>query len=197
MEKQPLLIPVGVSNRHLHLSQADLDVLFGKGFQLTIKKDLGQPGQFAAEETVDVQGPKNTISRIRILGPTRKQTQIEVSLTDSFSLGITPPVRDSGSLAGSPGVIVKGPKGQIELKEGVVAAKRHIHCTPEEAIQLGVKDMDIVSVAVEGGERSLIFGDVLVRVRNDFALEFHVDTDEANAAGLKNGDQVRIVRLSR
>lgn len=197
MEKQPLLIPVGVSNRHLHLSQADLDVLFGKGFQLTIKKDLGQPGQFAAEETVDVQGPKNTISRIRILGPTRKQTQIEVSLTDSFSLGITPPVRDSGSLAGSPGVIVKGPKGQIELKEGVVAAKRHIHCTPEEAIQLGVKDMDTVSVAVEGGERSLIFGDVLVRVRNDFALEFHVDTDEANAAGLKNGDQVRIVRLSR
>lgn len=197
MEKQLLSIPVGVSNRHLHLSQADLDVLFGKGFQLTIKKDLGQPGQFAAEETVDVQGPKNTISRIRILGPTRKQTQIEVSLTDSFSLGITPPVRDSGSLAGSPGVIVKGPKGQIELKEGVVAAKRHIHCTPEEAIQLGVKDMDTVSVAVEGGERSLIFGDVLVRVRNDFALEFHVDTDEANAAGLKNGDQVHIVRLSR
>ncbi|HAZ21519.1 MAG TPA: phosphate propanoyltransferase, partial [Firmicutes bacterium] len=135
-----------------------------------------------------------TISRIRILGPIRKQTQIEVSLTDSFTLGITPPVRDSGSLAGSPGVIVKGPQGQIELKEGVVAAKRHIHCTPEEAVQLGVKDMDIVSVAVKGGERSLTFGDVLVRVRNDFALEFHVDTDEANAAALKNGDLVHIVR---
>ncbi|HAH96865.1 MAG TPA: phosphate propanoyltransferase [Firmicutes bacterium] len=194
MEKQPLSIPVGVSNRHLHLSQADLEVLFGKGYQLTVKKDLGQPGQFAAEETVDVQGPKNTISRIRILGPIRKQTQIEVSLTDSFTLGITPPVRDSGSLAGSPGVIVKGPQGQIELKEGVVAAKRHIHCTPEEAVQLGVKDMDIVSVAVKGGERSLTFGDVLVRVRNDFALEFHVDTDEANAAALKNGDLVHIVR---
>jgi len=194
MTTQPLSIPVGISNRHLHVSQADLEVLFGKGYQLTVKKDLAQPGQFAAEETVDVQGPKNVISKIRILGPVRKQTQIEISLTDSFTLGITPPVRDSGSLAGSPGIIVKGPQGQVELKEGVVAAKRHIHCTPEEAVQLGVKDMDIVSVAAKSGERSLIFGDVLVRSRHDFALEFHVDADEANAAGLKNGDLVHIVR---
>lgn len=194
MEKGSLAIPVGVSNRHLHLSEADLQTLFGAGFQLTVKKDLAQPGQFAAEEVVDLIGPKGTIAKVRVLGPVRKQTQIEVSKTDSFVLGLNPPVRDSGAVSGTPGITIKGPKGQIELAEGVIIAKRHVHCTPEEAASLNVKDGDIVSVVVEGTDRSLVFGEVLIRVRKDFALEFHVDTDEANAASLKNGDRVYTVK---
>lgn len=187
------LIPIGVSNRHLHLSEADLATLFGQGHPLTVKKDLSQPGQYAAEETVDLIGPKGTISKVRVLGPVRKQTQVEVSITDSFALGVTPPVRDSGSIEGSPAVRLKGPEGEVQLKQGVIVAKRHIHCTPEQAAALGVKDGESVSVSVEG-ERGLIFREVLVRVRSDFALEMHVDIDEANAAGLKNGDMVTLLK---
>lgn len=194
MEKGSLAIPVGVSNRHLHLSEADLYTLFGAGYKLTVKKELAQPGQYAAEEVVDLIGPKGTIAKVRVLGPVRRQTQIEVSKTDSFVLGLNPPVRDSGAVSGTPGLIVKGPIGQVELSEGVIIAKRHVHCTPEEAAKLGVKDGDIVSVAVEGTDRALIFGEVLIRARHDFALEFHADTDEANAASLKNGDRVYTVK---
>lgn len=187
-------IPVGVSNRHLHLSQAHLEQLFGEGYQLTVYKELSQPGQYAAEETVTLIGPKGRFERVRILGPVRSRTQIEISISDSYRLGIRVPVRDSGDLAGSPGIIIKGPKGQIELSEGVIAAKRHIHMPPSVAAELGVSDKEIVKVAVESGPRKLIFGDVLVRIRDDFALEMHVDMDEANACCLKNGDSVVIVR---
>lgn len=186
-------IPIGVSNRHLHLSESDLHTLFGPGHPLTIKKELQQPGEFAAEETVDLVGPKGTIAKVRVLGPVRKQTQVEISFTDSFVLGVIPPVRDSGSVDGSPGLTLKGPNGELQLKQGVIAAKRHIHCTPEQAAELGVQNGGYVAVMVEG-ERGLIFQQVLVRVRDTFALEMHVDTDEANASGLKNGDKVYIVK---
>ncbi|MCK8058255.1 MULTISPECIES: phosphate propanoyltransferase [unclassified Fusibacter] len=186
------LVPVGISNRHIHLSQADIDVLFGEGHELTNFKDLKQPGQYACEEKVDLVGPRGTIKGVRILGPARKQSQIEVSITDSFALGVKPPVRGSGDLAGSPGIKMVGPKGEVELSEGVIAAERHIHMHTSEAETFGLKDRDVVSVQVEG-ERSIVFNKVLVRVHPEFALEFHVDVDEANAAGLKNGVEVEII----
>lgn len=185
-------VPVGVSNRHLHLSQADLERLFGAGYQLTVKKDLSQKGQYAAEETVTLIGPKGSIPKVRVLGPVRKATQIEISATDSYALGIAAPVRDSGDVAGSPGIKIEGPKGVIEIPEGVIIAKRHVHLSPEDAERLGVKDKDIVKVEV-GGERALVFGEVLARVHETFVYELHIDTDEANAAGLRNGDTAYII----
>lgn len=181
----------GVSNRHLHLSQADLEILFGPGAQLTNFRDLKQPGQFACEEKVNLIGPKGTLSGVRVLGPTRKQTQVEVSRTDSFTLGINPPLRDSGDLAGSASLILEGPAGRVEMSEGVIIAKRHVHFHPSEAEPLGIKDKDMITVRF-GGERGLAFENVLARVNEAFALEFHVDIDEANAAFLKNGDEVII-----
>ncbi len=192
MEKT-MKVPCGVSNRHLHLSQTDLETLFGTGAQLTVFRDLKQPGQYAAQETVNLVGPKGTIKNVRVLGPVRKQTQIEVSKTDSFVLGIKPPVRDSGDLKGSAPIVLEGPKGRVELNEGVVLAVRHVHLHPSEAAVIGAKDKELLSVRV-GGERALVFERVLARVNDQFALEFHVDTDEANAAGLKNGDEVELVR---
>jgi putative phosphotransacetylase len=186
-------VPVGVSNRHVHLTQTDLEILFGTGYNLTVKKDLSQPGQFAAEETVDLIGPKRSIPKVRILGPVRPQTQVEISLTDSFTLGLTAPVRDSGNLKGTPGIIVKGPKGQIEVEEGVIVAQRHLHLHDSEAEALGLKDQDYVQVKVEG-PRGLVFDQVLVRVSPKFKKDLHLDIDEANAAGLKTGDQVRIIK---
>lgn len=188
-------VPVGVSNRHLHLSREDLDTLFGKGYELTVKKDLSQTGQYASEETVDVVGPKSTLSRVRVLGPVRKRTQVEVSVTDSFKLGVKPPVKDSGDLSGSPGVKLVGPKAEITIPTGVIIAKRHIHMTPEEAERIGLQDKDIVTAKVDG-PRALVFDEVLVRVDESFTWEFHIDTDEANAAGLANGDVVTIVKKS-
>lgn len=186
-------VPVGISNRHIHLSQQDLETLFGAGYELTIRNDLSQTGQFAAEETVTIQGPKSSMANIRILGPTRKETQLEISRTDSFALGVKPPVRDSGFLEGTPGITVIGPKGQITLERGVIIAQRHIHMTEEQAKAFGVKDKDLVSVQVDG-ERAVVFGNVLIRVRNDFVLEMHIDTDEANAAILSNGQTVEVFR---
>ncbi|HPZ29436.1 MAG TPA: phosphate propanoyltransferase [Defluviitoga sp.] len=190
--KEPGIV-VGVSNRHVHLSQEDLERLFGKGYKLTPTKDLGQPGQFACEERVDLIGPKGIIENVRILGPVRKNSQVEISRTDSFKLGVEAPVRDSGDVEGTPGIKIKGPKGEIELEKGVMIAKRHIHMLPTQAEHYGVKDKDLVSVYCDKEGRRLIFQDVLVRVSEKYALEFHVDTDEANAALLNNGDYVKIV----
>jgi len=186
-------VPVGISNRHLHLSQTDLEALFGKGYQLTPTKDLSQPGQFACDETVNLVGPKNRLNKVRILGPIRPNTQIEISRTDSFSLGVTPPVRESGDIADSPGIVVEGPKGQIEIKEGVIIAKRHLHLHTDEAVNLGLKDKEIIAVKFDG-ERATTFAEVVVRVSPKFAMDLHLDTDEANAAGLKNGDRGIVIK---
>lgn len=186
-------VPVGISNRHIHLSNQDLETLFGKGYELTVRNELSQTGQFAAEETISIEGPKSSMQNIRILGPTRAETQLEISRTDSFALGVRPPVRDSGSLEGSPGIKLIGPEGEVVLDKGVIIAQRHIHMTEEDAEKFGVEDKDLVSVRV-GGERGVIFENVLVRVRNDFVLEMHIDTDEANAAILGNGQEVEVFR---
>ncbi|GAB6189424.1 phosphate propanoyltransferase [Marinitoga arctica] len=190
--KEPGIV-VGVSNRHVHLSKEDLEALFGEGYELHPIKDLKQPGQYAADEVVTLVGPKGKIERVRVLGPVRKETQIEISQTDAFKLGVRPPVRDSGDLDGTPGIKIIGPKGEVETNKGLILAKRHIHMLPEDAEKYGVKDKDLVYVAVEKGDRKLIFGDVLIRVSSKYALEFHVDTDEANAALIKTGDEVKIV----
>ena len=174
---------VETSARHVHVTAADLATLFGEGYQLTPKKDLSQPGQFACEERVDVVGPKRTISGVSILGPVRPETQVELSLTDARSIGVAAPVRESGDIAGSAGCKLVGPKGEVEIREGVIAAKRHIHMTPADAAAYGVTDKQIVSVAVESNGRNTVFGDVVVRVSEKYALAMHIDTDESNAAG--------------
>ena len=187
------MVPVGLSNRHIHLSKEHLDILFGEGYELTKMKDLSQPGQYAADEKVDVVGLKGTLKGVRILGPTRKETQVEVSVTDSFVLGINPPVRDSGDLLDSPGAKIIGPKGEVTIDKGVIVAARHIHMHISDAENFGVKDKETVSVKVEG-KRGLIFDNVLVRVHQDYALEMHVDIDEGNAASLKNGSMLKLLK---
>lgn len=172
---------VETSARHVHLSQADLETLFGEGYTLTNKKDLSQPGQFACAEKVTVVGPKGE-TKMSILGPTRNETQVEVSLTDARSLGIKAEIRESGDTEGTVGCKLIGPAGEVELTHGVIAAKRHIHMTPADAKELGVQDKDIVNVKVETDGRSLIFGDVVCRVSDSYALAMHIDTDESNAA---------------
>lgn len=174
---------VETSARHVHVTEQDLEILFGKGAKLTHKKDLSQPGQFACTERVDVVGPKRTLSGVSILGPTRKATQVELSLTDARSIGLAVPIRESGDLAGSAGCKLVGPCGEVEISEGVIAAKRHIHATPADAERLGLTDKQVVSVKITSGERRLVFDDVVVRVRDDFAWAMHIDTDESNAAG--------------
>lgn len=191
--KRWIEVPVGVSNRHVHLGMADLEVLFGKGYQLTRRKDLSQPGQFACEETVLVAGPRGCIGNVRVLGPVRKQTQVELSLTDCYTLGIPAIVRESGDLAGTPGVALLGPRGCVVLQEGAIVARRHVHMHTFQAAALGLKDGQNVCVVVGEGCRRLVFSDVTLRVRDDFSLEFHVDTDEANAAGIKTGDKVKMI----
>lgn len=174
-------ILVETSARHLHVTKEDLETLFGKGFELSHRKDLSQPGQFASGEKVTVVGPKGEL-KMSILGPVRKASQIEVSFTDARTLGLKPPVRESGDIAGSEPCKLVGPAGEVELSEGVIVAKRHVHATPEDAKRLGVQNGDIVSVKVDTKDRSLIFGDVVVRVSDKFALAMHIDTDESNAA---------------
>ncbi|SCX89383.1 phosphate propanoyltransferase [Alkaliphilus peptidifermentans] len=186
------MLPIALSNRHLHLSREDINSLFGEGYELKNFKDLSQPGQFAAVEKVDIIGPKGTISGVRVLGPARNSTQIEVSLGDSFVLGLKPPVRDSGNLSDSPGVKIVGPNGEVELKEGVIIASRHIHMHTSDAEAFGVTDKQTVKVRTFG-ERAVIFENVLARVHPTFALEMHVDVDEGNAAGVKNGDLVELI----
>ena len=180
-------IPIGVSAHHAHLSQADVERLFGVGRQLTARAPLSQPGQFAAEEAVRLVGPRGSIDRVRVLGPARTQTQVEISRTEGYQLGIHAPVRMSGDLDGTPGLILEGPAGQMEAKTGVIYAMRHIHMTPTDARRLGLQDGDVVRVRA-GAERELVFGDVAVRVSPKFHLELHLDTDEANAADLNSGD---------
>ena len=186
-------IPVGLSNRHLHLTIKDIETLFGKGARLTKLKDLSQPGQFAANETVTLVGPKGRMETVRILGPVRQETQVEVSRTDSYILGIKAPVRISGAIKGSSGIKIVGPKGEIDLKEGVIIAQRHIHMSPDEARSFGVKDDDIVKVKV-AGKRALIFDNVIIRSGPTHRLDYHIDIDEANAAGLSQGDLVEIIK---
>jgi putative phosphotransacetylase len=191
-EEQPF-IPLGISNRHIHLCQYDLEILFGKGYQLKKLKDLIQPGQFAAEETVTIVGPSGEIKNVRILGPVRENSQVEVSLTDSYKLGISAPIRESGKTTGSPGILLKGPRGNRELKEGVIAALRHIHVPPEFAKIFQLKDKEMVDVEV-GSIRKTIFTNVLIRISDQFNLEMHLDTDEANASGVNNGEIGKILK---
>ena len=180
-------ILVETSARHVHVSEADLVTLFGEGYTLTPKKDLSQPGQFACMERIDVVGPKRTLSNVSILGPVRSATQVEISLTDARSIGVQAPVRESGDIAGSGACKLVGPAGEVEISEGVITAKRHIHMTPADAAKFDVKDKDVVSVEIESDGRSLTFGDVVVRVSEKFALAMHIDTDESNAAGCVPG----------
>lgn len=185
-------IPVGISNRHVHLSAHDLEILFGRDARLTKFKDLSQPGQFACQEKVTLVGPKGVIENVRILGPTRKNTQVEISVSDCFKLGIKAPIRDSGDLADSAGLTLVGPAGSVTIKEGGIIAARHIHMHPQDAERFGVKDGDRVDVECYG-PRGVVFCEVLVRVNENYKLEMHVDMDEANAASLKNGDFVKII----
>ena len=186
-------IKVGVSQRHIHLSREDLDTLFGKGYELTKKKTL-MGREFASEECVTLVGPSlKSIERVRVLGPVRAKTQVEISRTDTFILKVSPPVRPSGQIEGSERLVVVGPKGSVYLKEGVIIANRHIHLTPEYAKQHGIADGDYVDVMVESIKPTKFYG-VQVRVRDDFNIEMHIDTDDANSAGLHNGDIVRIIK---
>ncbi len=187
-------IKVGVSQRHIHLSREHLDILFGKGYELTKKKTL-MGREFASNEVVTLVGPSlNSITNVRVLGPVRKNTQVEISRTDTFVLKVSPPVRPSGEIAGSEKIVVVGPKGSVYLNEGVIIANRHIHLTPEYAQKHGIKDNDYVDVEIENTEKPTKFYGVQVRVRDDFNVEMHIDTDDANSAGLKNGMRVRIIK---
>ncbi len=184
---------VGLSNKHVHLSKEHINILFGEGHELTPFKDLSQPGQYACEEKVDMVGPKRTIPGVRILGPARKESQVEIALSDGFTLGLKEvPVRDSGNLEGTPGIKLVGPCGEVELSRGVIAAARHIHMHTSDAEKYGLKDKQLVKVKV-GGPRGLIFENVLIRARETFALDMHLDVEEGNAAGLANGDVVEVI----
>ena len=184
---------VETSARHVHLSQADIETLFGAGHELTVKKMLSQPGQFACEERVDVVGPKNTIKNVSVLGPARKASQVEVSLTDARTLGISVPVRESGDLKGSAPVKLVGPAGEVELTEGAIAAQRHVHLTPETAEKFGVSDKEIVLAKLDT-PRALIFDDVFIRVSPSFADAMHIDTDESNAANAFGSYNAEIIK---
>lgn len=186
-------IKIGVSQRHIHLSREDLDILFGKGYNLTKKKTL-MGREFASNEVVTLVGPSlKAIENVRVLGPVRKKTQVEISRTDTFVLKVSPPVRPSGQVEGSERIVVVGPKGSVYLKEGVIIANRHIHLTPEYAAAHDIQDNDYVDVLVESIKPTKFY-DVQVRVREDFNIEMHVDTDDANSAGLRNGDIVKIIK---
>ena len=190
-----LSIPVGISNRHIHLSREDLDTLFGKGYELTPIKDLSQPGQYACKEQLTIIGPSmRPIEGVRVLGPIRKQSQVEISVTDSFVLKVKPPVRESGSLAGSAPITIIGPKGIVTLSEGCIIANRHIHMAPADAARFGVKDGDYIDVDAMTGTKRTRWFEVQVRVSDKFCLEMHVDTDDANAVGFKNGSRVTVVK---
>lgn len=186
------LLPVNISARHIHLSPAHVEALFGPGYQLTKFKDLKQPGQFAANETVAVIGPKGSFAKVRILGPARGDSQLEVSLTDARILGMDVPVRLSGNIQGAPGILLEGPRGRVTMAQGVIVAARHIHLGTADAERFGVKHGQTVRVRTASG-RPLTFDDVLVRVSEKFVAEMHVDTDEGNAAGIKDGDLVEIL----
>jgi acetate kinase len=190
----PPAIPIAISARHAHLSQATVDALFGRGHLLRVKQALAQPGQFAAEETITLAGPRGSLAQVRVMGPPRAADQIELSLSDEIALGIDAPLRLSGSLADTPGIELIGPAGRVMLTSGVVNPLRHIHMSPEDARRFGVVDHERVSVAIDSDGRDLVFGDVVVRVSPQFRLELHLDTDEGNAAGVAPGTTARLVR---
>lgn len=185
-------IPVGISNRHIHLSREDINTLFGENYQLTPIKDLSQPGQYACKELLTIVGPSlRPIENVRVLGPERSKSQVEISRTDSFTLKVKPPVRESGKVEGSAPITIIGPKGVVALKEGCIIANRHIHMSLEDGAKFGINDGEYVTIDAFG-ERRTRFYDVQVRVHKNFRLEMHLDTDDANAAGLKNGSKVQI-----
>ena len=187
-------IPIGISNRHIHLSRNDLETLFGKGYELTPMKDLSQPGQYACKEVLTIVGPSmRPIENVRVLGPVRSSSQVEISKTDSYVLKVKPPVRESGNIKGSSPIRIIGPCGVVELSEGCIIANRHIHMSPSEAEVFGLCDGAVVDIDVEGERPTRWFG-VQVRVHKDFRLEMHVDTDDANAAGIGNGFIVKVVK---
>lgn len=192
-EDRELVIPIGVSNRHLHLSQQDLETLFGATHALTKIKDLSQPGQYACKETVTLCGPKGAIEKVRVLGPVRNQTQVEILSGDCFKLGVNAPVKQSGDLVGTPGLTLVGPKGTVQLKEGVIIAQRHIHMTPSEAEQLGLCDGQLVGIEVLG-IRGGIYKNVAIRATETSALECHIDTEESNAMELNSLSKINIIK---
>ena len=185
---------VETSARHVHVSEKDLETLFGKGYKLTPKKELSQPGQFACEERVLLRGPKNEMKGVSILGPCRKETQVDVSLTDARTLGVAAAIRESGDIEGTAGITLVGPAGELTIDKGVIAAKRHIHMTKADAAEFGIEDKQIVSVKVDTDGRSLIFGDVVCRVSDSYALAMHIDTDESNSACVKPGTMGEIIK---
>ena len=186
-------VTVETSARHVHLCEKDIELLFGAGHKLTLKKELSQPGEFACEERVNIVGPKNEIKSVIILGPARPATQVELSLTDARALGITVPIRESGDVAGSGTCKLVGPAGEIEISEGVIAAKRHVHLRSIDAEKFGVEDKQIVQVKIKSEDRTTIFGDVVIRVRDAFMPAMHMDTDEANACGANGNVEGEII----
>lgn len=186
-------IPVGVSNRHLHLSQADLNVLFGEAYQLTKIKDLSQPGQYACKEMVTICGPSGAIEKVRVLGPVRGKTQVEILEGDCFKLGVKTQIRLSGDIQSTPGITIVGPKGSVQTTEGLIVAQRHIHMTPEDAVQYGVHDGQMVSVETNG-VRGGIYKNVAIRVAKESALEFHIDTEEANAMKVNASTKINLIK---
>jgi putative phosphotransacetylase len=193
LKRSKLDIPAGVSVKHCHLTKEHFKILFGASAEPKRVKDIKQPGFYAAEEMIDVQGPKGVLKKIRLVAPYRDHTQIEIAVSDAMAIGLKPPVRESGAVKGSAGAILIGPAGKVEIKEGVIIAQRHLHFSPSEAAALGIASGEVVRVrAGAGGGRSTVFEDVVVRVSDKYSLEFHVDTDEANAAGIKTGDVVHI-----
>jgi putative phosphotransacetylase len=187
-------VPIGVSNRHIHLSHADVETLFGSGYTLTPMKELSQPGQYACKETLTIIGPSlRPIENVRVLGPERSRSQVEISCTDSYTLKVKPPVRESGNISGSAPITIVGPRGVVTLKEGCIIANRHIHMSPSDSERFGLSDGDTVTVEASGTRRTRFY-DVQIRVHKDFRLEMHIDTDDANAVGLGNGATVTIVK---
>jgi acetate kinase len=187
-------IPIGVSARHVHLSPADRDALFGPGYELARRRDISQPGQYVTRETVDLIGPRGELRGVGIINPLRKETQVELSRTDAIHLGVSPPLRQSGHLDGTPGLTLRGPRGEVAIDHGVIIAQRHVHMTPDDAKRFGVSDQDVISVRAEG-DREGTLGDVIVRVDPQFALQLHLDTDEANGTALGEGSVVTFERI--
>lgn len=186
---------MAISVRHVHLTQETVERLFGPGYLLHVHSPLSQPGQYAAAETVALAGPRGRLAHVRIVGPTRSEDQVELSRTDELELGIDAPLRESGDLANTPGIVIEGPAGSVTLQRGVICALRHIHMSPADADVLGLKNHDEVSVVVVAGNRRLIFGDIVVRVSPAFRLELHLDSDEGNAAGLQSGSEVLLAEI--
>ncbi len=189
---EPWPVPVGISARHLHLTQRDLEELFGPGYQLTPAKPLSQPGQYAAQETVTLVGPRGVLEDVRILGPCRPYSQVELSGSDAYQLGLDPPIRDSGDLEGTPGIVLVGPRGSIDLSSGVIKAAPHLHLDPVTAQAHRLEDGDRLQILAEG-EKEVVFNNVLVRVAENYRPDFHLDTDEANAAGIRQGQPALVI----